>query len=108
MFSRIAPKVAHLFRSFVRTRGQSCYQRGTVRIRRGTAVSVEATVSGSYDYRVEVEFEDGELSFYCSCAYFGTEGPCKHLWATLLAAEARGFLSGVELTGGVTEAFGEL
>ena len=70
MLSRIAPKLAHLFPSFVRTRGQSCYQRGVVRIHRGSAVAVEATVRGSFDYQVEVDFKDGGLSFYCSCPYF--------------------------------------
>jgi len=29
----------------------------------------------------------------CECPFFESEGPCKHLWATILAAEAKGFLS---------------
>jgi hypothetical protein len=66
---------------------------GAVRIQRGSPKSLEATVRGSRQYEVEVDWKSGELSVYCSCPFFDTEGPCKHLWAALLAAEARGYLS---------------
>ena len=57
---------------------------------------VTAEVWGSEAYEVEVEYEDGDLSLFCSCPYFESDGPCKHLWATVLAAEARGYLSKVD------------
>ncbi len=93
--ARIASKVAHLFSSAVRNRGETYYLRGAARIRRGSPFSVEATVRGSQDYTVDVDWDEGELSLFCSCPYFGTDGPCKHLWAVVLAAEVRGYLSAV-------------
>ena len=95
MFLRLAPKLAHLFTSTVRSRGQNYYGQGSVRIQRGSARAVEALVWGSQGYEVQVECDNGELSLFCSCPYFESEGPCKHVWATVLAAEARGYLSKV-------------
>lgn len=108
MFSVIAPKLAHLFPPSIRTRGQSCYERGMARISRGSPVSIEATVRGSIEYQVEVDWEDGELSVYCSCPYFESDGPCKHLWAAVLAAQARGYLSGVGTIRSVNDGFEQL
>src|ERR1019366_360952 len=97
MFSRLASKLSRLFTSTVRGRGQTYYARGAVNIRHGSAIKVDATVWGSEDYEVEIEWANGELTLYCSCPYFDSDGPCKHLWATVLAAEARGYLSKVDL-----------
>jgi hypothetical protein len=37
--------------------------------------------------------EDGVLVAWCDCPYFGSDGACKHVWATILKAEAHGYLS---------------
>ncbi|MBV8845042.1 MAG: DEAD/DEAH box helicase [Bryobacterales bacterium] len=49
-------------------------------------------------YDVELFLEDNALTARCDCAYFETDGGCKHLWATILAAEAHGYLSAVNGT----------
>ncbi len=93
MFLRLASKLTHLFNSMVRSRGEDYFARGAVRIVRGAADTLDAQVSGSEIYEVQIEWGDGELSLYCSCPYFDTDGPCKHLWAAVLAAQDRGYLS---------------
>ena len=80
------------FESGVRSRGQGYYYQGRVRILRGTDSEVEARVRGTQSYDVSLEWEGGVLSAYCDCAYNDSSGPCKHLWATVLAADAQGFL----------------
>lgn len=96
MFSPIASRLASLFPASVRNRGYTCYERGAAHIVNGSPVAIEATVRGSFDYEVELEWKSGgELAIYCSCAYFETNGPCKHLWAAVLAAQAKGYLSAV-------------
>lgn len=35
--------------------------------------------------------DDGDVSYSCTCPYARDTGPCKHCWATLLEADARGF-----------------
>jgi hypothetical protein len=55
---------------------------------------VHARVRGSQTYDVELKFGDGILSVWCDWPHFVDNGvPCKHLWATILAAEAQGGLS---------------
>ena len=93
MFSRIASQLSHLFPPSVRSRGQDYYWRGAPQIQRGSPFSIEATVRGSQKYEVDLNWEDGELSLWCSCPYFESDGPCKHLWAAVLAAEQGGYLS---------------
>ncbi|MBZ5727359.1 MAG: SWIM zinc finger family protein, partial [Acidobacteriia bacterium] len=55
---------------------------------------MDAHVRGSRNYEVSLDWEDGVLAASCDCAHFESE-PCKHLWAAILAAEARGYLSAV-------------
>jgi len=95
LYSRLASKLAHLFPPTVRDRGKNYYDRGAVRIERGSALAVEALVRGSQVYEVELALEDGDLWLDCDCPYFESNGPCKHQWATVLAAQARGYLSSV-------------
>ena len=95
LYSRLASKLAHLFPPSVRDRGKNYYDRGAVRIERGSALAVEALVRGSQVYEVELALEDGDLWLDCDCPYFESNGPCKHQWATVLAAQARGYLSSV-------------
>jgi superfamily II DNA or RNA helicase len=103
MFSRLASKLTHLFTSTVRSRGQAYFDRRSVRITQGSPDSLEALVSGSQTYEVEVEWDDGDLSLYCSCPFFESDGPCKHLWAAVLAAGERGYLSRVDMIRGTTK-----
>jgi len=89
----LSARLAADFDAGVRKRGQGYYWNGLVKIRRGNEFGVEALVTGSNTYEVMLDLQDGSLLCFCDCPYFGSEGPCKHLWATILAAEGRGFLS---------------
>src|SRR5947209_611764 len=77
----------------VRRKGQLYYWQRRVRIESGSHSHVEARVQGSQTYDVRLNLDEGVLFASCTCSYFDSNGPCKHLWATILAAEARGDLS---------------
>jgi len=77
----------------VRSRGLLYYNLGRVRVEHGSASQVKAYVRGSSAYEVSLDWEDGQLAAYCDCSYYDSAGPCKHIWATLMAADAHGFLS---------------
>ncbi|HEX3876931.1 MAG TPA: DEAD/DEAH box helicase [Bryobacteraceae bacterium] len=77
----------------MRRRGEEYHWQKLVRIEDGGESSVKATIRGSQQYDVELTWQPGKLTVYCDCPYFESNGPCKHLWATLLTAEARGLLS---------------
>ncbi len=88
----VSRQLANEFEYAVRERGVSYHRRGRVQILRGADVAVRAEVLGSQTYQVDLLFEDGTLLVHCDCVYFHEQGLCKHLWATILAAEARGNL----------------
>jgi hypothetical protein len=91
----LSTRLAGEFDVGIRQRGHSYYLQGRVRILHGDASEVEARVRGSSSYDVDLDFtsEDGVLSAWCDCPYFESDGQCKHVWATILAAELRGHLS---------------
>src|SRR6478609_5059327 len=90
----IAQKVAREFADGVRARGQSYFAKGRVAITSAKAGEiVVAKVKGTEPYRVKLRVRGGRLHASCTCLFFGPQGePCKHLWATILAADARGLL----------------
>src|SRR5262245_55100491 len=81
------------FTKAVRSRGADYFQEGRVRITKGSDWEACARVRGSRTYRVDLEIEGNELSVHCDCQAFERE-PCKHLWATILAVEGKGYLRG--------------
>jgi len=89
----IAQKVARNFSDAVRSRGQSYFSKGRVSLMSAKPNEVVAKVRGTTKYRVRVRLRGAKLLASCTCPYFSPQGePCKHLWATLLLADSRGFL----------------
>jgi superfamily II DNA or RNA helicase len=92
---KLSALLAPEFNTGSRERGVKYYRSGSVMIRKGDAASVHAEVSGP-DSRYDVEIDIGDdrvVDLWCDCPYFGANGPCKHLWATLLSGEAAGHLT---------------
>ncbi|HEY6293576.1 MAG TPA: SNF2-related protein [Terriglobia bacterium] len=90
----LSRRLAGDFDSACLHRGQTYFWQGRVHIERGAPSEVEARVIGSQAYKVTLACQSGGvISAWCDCPYFGSDGPCKHLWATILAAEKGGFLS---------------
>ena len=62
-------------------------------VRRGENF-VEASVQGTHEYDVSIEWEGREWWSDCTCPYAAeNDDPCKHIWATLRAAEATGWFN---------------
>ena len=91
----IALNIAREFADGVRARGQSYFAKGRVAITSAKAGEiVAARVRGTETYKVKLRLRGGRLHASCTCLYFGPEGePCKHLWATILAADAKNLLA---------------
>src|ERR1700742_794226 len=88
----LTKKFASEFETGVRSRGHSYYVSGYVRIKQGDFEEVVATVRGSENYRVDLDIDGKKLLVSCTCPY-AYEDFCKHIWATMLAADAGGFLT---------------
>ena len=90
----LATLLAHFVDWRVRERGRQYFQTGKVQIASAGPEEVEAVVSGGEEYRVALRREDANVWVFCTCAFFEGGEPCKHVWATVLAADERKALRG--------------
>ena len=67
-------------------RGQAYAAEDRVEIESCNVQAVTATVSGTEDYSVGLEFADGDLECNCECLAFEDDGFCKHLVAAVIVA----------------------
>ena len=90
------PLTTHLSRyvdNKVRARGASYYRDGAVQIIHGNKEEMQAIVYGTSMYEVELYRQRDAIHVSCTCPYFeGERDTCKHIWASLLAAENKGYL----------------
>jgi superfamily II DNA or RNA helicase len=91
----LADRLRSDFSAYIRVRGEQYLRNGWVGIVEAAESAVRATVSGSRPYRVEIQDGDRGLQLSCECPFFDSSGPCKHLWATVLAADQAGYLTAV-------------
>ncbi|MGQ0634497.1 MAG: DEAD/DEAH box helicase [Planctomycetaceae bacterium] len=83
------------FRGDVRFRGAAYLKAERVCLTRVTAEQVLAVVQDGVEHQTQLVRDGSELRMQCSCAQVDRPGPlCKHLWATLLAVDASGLVSG--------------
>ncbi len=87
----------------IRRRGEEYFREGRVAITSGGTKSVTATVRGGRPYDVRIQAGGEDLVVSCTCRYCVDHGECcKHVWATLLAAESReGFLTALNRRGDI-------
>ena len=84
----------------IRDRGRDYFRSGVVTLDAVRAGEVAATVHGSDDYEVDLLLTGNTVHAFCTCPYIDEYGAvCKHIWATLLAAEPRGFAAAAAAAG---------
>ncbi|APR87000.1 SWF/SNF family helicase [Minicystis rosea] len=95
----LAKRISKQFPAAVRARGLAYFrQRGVVRLLKGSDEILTADVIGTSTYRVALAAADGDaMRVFCTCPYFEDQGPCKHIFATVLAADASPFLDRLKL-----------
>ena len=89
----VARQTASWFDPAVRSRGDRYVLEGRVTIAGGSDELVKARVRGTRQYEVVLEHERDQLFVACSCRHFEMGNLCKHVWATLRAADDAGRLS---------------
>ncbi len=68
----------------------------------GNQWEVSARVGGSKFYQVQLSRQDDEIYVFCECPFFETESTCKHIWATIIAADEENYLRGAGNGGALT------
>ena len=87
-------QLAKVFSPGVRQRGTALHASGCVTLLSGNQWEVLATVRGSRVYEVELSREKDGIHVDCECEFFESSTVCKHIWATILAADERSYLLG--------------
>ncbi len=78
-----------------RERGRDYFKARRVKLVSADEWHADATVRGSRSYNVNLTRQSDEIEAWCTCPYCEDSFElCKHIWATLLAAEAQGHLAG--------------
>ena len=81
------------FTKSTRHKGEDYFRRRTVTILDHDATRIRARVRGTYEYEVSIGWDGSEYSYDCTCPHFQDHGElCKHVWATILTADARHIL----------------
>src|SRR5215216_6070161 len=93
--SRFAPQ----FNPKIRDRGLAYFRSGAVKILKHSKSYVLAQVQGTLQYFVELRLHLNSFDVACTCAYFANGDDCKHVWATMLAADSQNYLSQVDQHG---------
>lgn len=86
----LAEGLRYQFSASTVKKGRDYNSRGQVRIELVSDSLVSAAVSGGQLYDVEIRIIStglDELAANCSCPFFQSTGPCKHVFATLLAID---------------------
>src|SRR5215208_352739 len=93
--SRFAPQ----FNPKIRDRGLAYFRGGAVKILGHSDDHLLAQVEGNLDYFVQLTLTLNSLNVACTCPYFADGEDCKHIWATILTADSKNYLSEVDLHG---------
>jgi superfamily II DNA or RNA helicase len=91
MPASLADTIHQSFSRNARTRGEEYFRYGFVSRTHVANNVFSATVSGTYDYKVRLTLDGERLTVKCTCPYFlDVVLPCKHIWASVLAADEEG------------------
>lgn len=90
-------KFSQDFRPQIRDRGVAYFRSNAVEILSHSTSHVDARVKGSVNYLVRLRLGRMTLDIACTCPYFEKGEECKHIWATMLAADAHQYLNAVDL-----------
>src|SRR3954447_15756154 len=90
----ISSRLANDFHGKTRKKGAAYAKSGAVTFGSGDDTRVTALVEGTDTYHVTIELDGDNLFAWCTCPYVNQNyEPCKHIWATLLAADQKNYLA---------------
>ena len=87
----LSSKFSDEFSVRAREEGSKIFQSGSVQVEQVEPHFITAAVYVGHPYEVALKRLKGAVRYECECPqYFETGEPCKHIWATLLAADMDG------------------
>src|SRR5690348_12455879 len=93
----LVTKVVSQIEPETRKEGAKIRSRGDVTIHEHQANRIEASVFAGQTHGVILKRQKDEILYSCDCPdYEESLDPCKHVWATIIEADALGYLAGWE------------
>ena len=92
----MSESVARDMRRPVLERGRQYFLEHRVTIMTAASNLWTAHVRGSHTYEVAINLNRNSYEVSCSCRFSADIGPCKHMYASVLALEAKGYLPEVK------------
>src|SRR6185295_2611288 len=89
-------KFSNEFNPKIRDRGVAYFRSNSVTILSHSDSAIDAQVKGKTDYLVRLSLSGNTFAVACTCPYFEGGEECKHIWATMLAADNANYLSAVD------------
>ncbi len=91
----LAKILQNQFRGDIRFRGAAYIKAERVSVTRVTSESLFALVRDGVEYQTQITRDEGSVKMFCNCSNGSqTSITCKHLWATILAADEGQYISG--------------
>jgi len=81
------------FRADLRHRGAAYIEAERVSLIRVTADNVFGVVVDGVEYQTQLRYQEADIALFCTCDQFAKSKACKHLWATVLAADLEGHVN---------------
>jgi len=96
MSGRLCDISKRMFDSVIRSQGWHYFRARHVALKNQSDMVLETMVRGTrvYDVRLNMRLigNRADILMTCTCPYYESKGFCKHIWATLLLADLRGWV----------------
>ena len=89
----LAELLQNRFRADLRHRGAAYIEAERITLVRVTSENVFGLVQDGAEYQTQLRYQPDDVSLFCTCDQFAKSKVCKHLWATVLATDAGGYVS---------------
>lgn len=89
----LADLLQNRFRADLRHRGAAYIEAERVSLVRVTPENVFGVVVDGVEYQTQLRYQEDDIGLFCTCDQFAKSKACKHLWATVLTADAEGYIN---------------
>ncbi|MGV2334123.1 MAG UNVERIFIED_CONTAM: hypothetical protein LVR18_08385 [Planctomycetaceae bacterium] len=89
----LAELLQQRFRADIRHRGAAYVEAERVSLIRVTPENLYGLVLDGTEYQTHLRYQPEDIGLFCTCEQFVKSKVCRHLWATVLAADQKGFVN---------------
>jgi SNF2 family DNA or RNA helicase len=89
----LAELLQNRFRADLRHRGAAYIEAERITLVRVTPENIFGLVQDGAEFQTQLRYQPDDVGLFCTCDQFAKSKVCKHLWATVLAADSKGYVS---------------